>query len=315
MSRETFIATTPFLVRRLAAALGVVVGVALLTSLLIHLVPGDPVELMLGESATAGDRAALRATLGLDRPLPEQLLAQLERLVRLDLGESLYSRRPVATLIAERLPATVELAAAALAVAAAVAIPLGVFAARRRGGVADSAAMGLALLGLSVPSFWLGPLLILLFSVLLGWTPVSGREGLASLVLPALTLGTGMAAVLARMLRSSLLEALAEDYVRTARAKGLGEGAVVRRHALRNAALPVVTVFGMQAGALLAGAVITETVFAWPGIGSLLVEAIQRRDFPVVQGCVLLISTTYVLVNALTDLAYAWLDPRVRVGA
>ena len=315
MSRETFIATTPFLVRRLAAALGVVVGVALLTSLLIHLVPGDPVELMLGESATAGDRTALRATLGLDRPLPEQLLAQLERLVRLDLGESLYSRRPVATLIAERLPATVELAAAALAVAAAVAIPLGVFAARRRGGVADSAAMGLALLGLSVPSFWLGPLLILLFSVLLGWTPVSGREGLASLVLPALTLGTGMAAVLARMLRSSLLEALAEDYVRTARAKGLGEGAVVRRHALRNAALPVVTVFGMQAGALLAGAVITETVFAWPGIGSLLVEAIQRRDFPVVQGCVLLISTTYVLVNALTDLAYAWLDPRVRVGA
>lgn len=315
MVKTVRLMSSAFLVRRLAAALGTVVGVALLTSLLIRLVPGDPVELMLGESAAAGDRAALRASLGLDRPAPEQVLAQLDRLARLDLGESLYSRRPVSTLIAERLPATAELALAALAVAAAVAVPLGIVAARRRGGLADGAAMGLALLGLSVPSFWLGPLLILLFSVVLGWTPVSGREGLASLVLPALTLGTGMAAVLARMLRSSLLETLSEDYVRTARAKGLGEGAVIWRHALRNAALPVVTVFGMQAGALLAGAVITETVFAWPGIGSLLVEAIQRRDFPVVQGCVLLISTTYVAVNALTDLAYAWLDPRVRATA
>ena len=304
-----------YLLKRLAGALGIVLGVALLTSLLIHLVPGDPVELMLGESATAGDRAALRASLGLDRPLHQQLLGQLGRLARLDLGDSLYSRRPVSAVVAERLPATVELAVAALAVAAAVALPLGILAARHRGGLADSAAMGVALLGLSIPSFWLGPLLILLFSVVLGWTPVSGREGLASLVLPALTLGTGMAAVLARMLRSSLLETLSEDYVRTARAKGLSPAAVLRRHALRNAALPVVTVFGMQAGALFAGAVITETVFAWPGVGSLLVDAIQRRDFPVVQGCVLLISTTYVVVNAGTDLAYAWLDPRVRVTA
>jgi peptide/nickel transport system permease protein len=306
--------TGAFLLRRLAAAFGVVLGVVLLTSVLIHLVPGDPVELMLGESATAGDRAALRARLGLDRPVHEQVLSQLSRLSRLDLGESLHSRRPVGALVAERLPATVELAVAALAVAVAVAIPLGILAARRRGGPADGAAMGLALLGLSVPSFWLGPLLILVFSVGLGWTPVSGREGWSSLVLPTLTLGTGMAAVLARMLRGSLLETLSEDYVRTARAKGLPEGEVIRRHALRNAALPVVTVFGMQAGALLAGAVITETVFAWPGIGSLLVEAIARRDYPVVQGCVLLISTSYVLVNALTDLAYAWLDPRVRVA-
>jgi ABC-type dipeptide/oligopeptide/nickel transport system permease component len=304
-----------YLLKRLAGALGIVLGVALLTALLIHLVPGDPVELMLGESATAGDRAALRARLGLDRPLHQQLLGQLGRLARLDLGDSLYSRRPVSAVVAERLPATVELAVAALGVAAAVALPLGILAARHRGGLADSAAMGVALLGLSIPSFWLGPLLILLFSVVLGWTPVSGREGLASLVLPALTLGTGMAAVLARMLRSSLLETLSEDYVRTARAKGLSPAAVLRRHALRNAALPVVTVFGMQAGALFAGAVITETVFAWPGVGSLLVEAIQRRDFPVVQGCVLLISTTYVLVNAGTDLAYAWLDPRVLVTA
>jgi peptide/nickel transport system permease protein len=306
--------TGAYLLRRLVGALGVVMGVALLTSVLIHLVPGDPVELMLGESATAGDRTALRSTLGLDQPLHRQLVTQAGRLARLDLGESLYSRRPVSEVIAERVPATVELAVAALAVAVALALPLGVLAARRRGGLADSAAMAVALLGLSIPSFWLGPLLILLFSLVLGWTPVSGREGLVSLVLPALTLGTGMAAVLARMLRSSLLETLSEDYIRTARAKGLSPGAVLRRHALRNAALPVVTVFGMQAGALLAGAVITETVFAWPGIGSLLVEAIQRRDFPVVQGCVLLISTTYVLVNAGTDLAYAWLDPRVRVA-
>jgi len=304
-----------YLLKRLAGALGIVLGVALLTSLLIHVVPGDPVELMLGESATAGDRAALRASLGLDRPLHQQLLGQLARLARLDLGDSLHSRRPVSAVVAERLPATVELAVAALAVAAAVALPLGILAARNRGGLADSAAMGVALLGLSIPSFWLGPLLILLFSVVLGWTPVSGREGLASLVLPALTLGTGMAAVLARMLRSSLLETLSEDFVRTARAKGLSPAAVLRRHALRNAALPVVTVFGMQAGALFSGAVITETVFAWPGVGSLLVDAIQRRDFPVVQGCVLLISTTYVVVNAGTDLAYAWLDPRVRLTA
>ena len=304
-----------FLLRRLIGALGVVLGVALLTTLLIHVVPGDPVELMLGESAQAADRAALRASLGLDQPVYRQVLDQFGRLARCDLGESLYSRRPVSAMVAERMPATLELAAAALAVAVAVALPLGLLAARRQGGAADGAAMGLALLGMSVPSFWLGPLLILVFSVLLGWTPVSGREGLASLILPALTLGTGMAAVLARMLRSSLLEALSEDYIRTARAKGLSPGAVVRRHALRNAALPVVTVLGMQAGGLLAGAVITETVFAWPGIGSLLVEAIQRRDFPVVQGCVLLISGSYVMVNALTDLVYAWLDPRVRAAS
>jgi peptide/nickel transport system permease protein len=303
-----------FLLRRLLGALGVVLGVALLTALLIHLVPGDPVELMLGESARPGDRAALRASLGLDQPVHQQVMAQFGRLAQLDLGESLYSRRPVSALIAERLPATLELAAAALAVAVSVALPLGVLAAGRRGGVADGAAMGLALLGMSVPAFWLGPLLILVFSVGLGWTPVSGREGFATLILPAVTLGTGMAAVLARMLRGSLLETLAEDYIRTARAKGLGAGAVVWRHALRNAALPVVTVFGMQAGALLAGAVITETVFAWPGIGSLLVEAIQRRDFPVVQGCVLLIAVSYVAVNALTDVVYAWLDPRVRAA-
>lgn len=296
--------------RRLAGAVGVVLGVALLTFLLVHLIPGDPVELMLGESARPADRVALQASLGLDRPVAVQLADQFVRLARLDLGTSLYSRRPVAELLAERFPATLELAAAALAIAVVVALPLGMLAARRRGRAADAAAMGLALLGQSVPSFWLGPLLILVFSVWLGWTPVSGREGLASLILPAVTLGTGMAAVLARMVRGGLLEVFGEDWLRTARAKGLSEWAVLWRHALPNAALPVVTVLGLQAGALLAGAVITETVFAWPGVGSLLVEAIQRRDFPVVQGCVLLVSVCYVVVNALTDVAYGWLDPR-----
>ena len=301
--------------RRLAGAVGVVLGVALLTFLLVHLIPGDPVELMLGESARPADRASLRASLGLDRPVAVQLADQFARLARLDLGTSLHSRRPVSALIAERLPATLQLAAAALAIAILTALPLGTLAARRQGRAVDGVAMGFALLGQSVPSFWLGPLLILVFSVGLGWTPVSGREGVSSLVLPALTLGAGMAAVLARMVRSSLLEVLGEDYLRTARAKGVAERALLWRHALPNAALPIVTVLGLQAGALLSGAVITETVFAWPGIGSLLVDAIQRRDYPVVQGCVLLISTGYVVVNALTDLAYAWLDPRAGADA
>ena len=301
--------------RRLAGAAGVVLGVALLTFLLVHLIPGDPVELMLGESARPADRANLRASLGLDRPVAVQLADQFARLARLDLGTSLHSRRPVSALIAERFPATLQLAAAALAIAVVTALPLGALAARRQGRAVDGIAMGLALLGQSVPSFWLGPLLILVFSVWLGWTPVSGREGGSSLVLPALTLGAGMAAVLARMVRSSLLEVLREDYLRTARAKGVAERSLLWRHALPNAALPVVTVLGLQAGALLSGAVITETVFAWPGIGSLLVDAIQRRDYPVVQGCVLLISACYVVVNALTDLAYAWLDPRAGADA
>jgi peptide/nickel transport system permease protein len=301
-----------FLTRRLAGSAGVIAGVALLTFLLLRLVPGDPVEAMLGESASPADRAALRTELGLDAALPVQLGRYAVGLSQLDLGRSLVSRRPVADLIAERFPATVQLATAALALAILAAVPLGVLAARRRGGASDRAAMGLALLGMSVPTFWLGPLLMLVFAVWLGWTPISGREGLDSLILPAVTLGTGMAAVLARMTRASLLDTLGEDYIRTARAKGLSEARVVWGHALRNAALPVVTVLGMQLGALLGGAVITETVFSWPGIGSLLIESIQRRDYPVVQGCVLLVSVTYVLVNTATDVLYAWLDPRVR---
>ncbi|MGD8274948.1 MAG: ABC transporter permease [Thiohalocapsa sp.] len=296
---------------RLGSALVVVLGVCTLVFLLIHLVPGDPVEAMLGERAQAADRAALQAALGLDLPLWEQYRRYLLGLLRLDLGQSFLDQRPVAAILGERLPATLRLAAAALGIALGLALPLGVLAARLRGTAVDSAAMTLSLLGVSIPNFWLGPLLILVFSLWLGWTPVSGDETALSIVLPAITLGTALAAVLARMVRASLLEVLNEDYVRTARAKGLGETAVLWRHALRNAWLPVLTVIGLQLGGLLAGAVITETVFAWPGIGSLLVESIKARDFPVVQGCVLLISLSYVLVNALTDLAYAWIDPRI----
>jgi len=299
---------------RIGSALLVVFGVCTLVFLLIHLVPGDPVEAMLGESARPADRQALRAALGLDRPLGEQYTRYLDGLARLDLGQSFQFQRPVAELLAERIPATLELAGTALALALAVAVPLGVLAALHQGGVLDSGAMGLSLLGISIPNFWLGPLLILVFSLWLGWTPVSGREGPVSLILPAITLGSGLAAVLARMVRGSVLDVLSEDYVRTARAKGLSEAAVIRRHALRNAWLPVLTLVGLQLGGLLGGAVITETVFAWPGVGSLLVEAIRNRDYPLVQASVLLVSLAYVLVNTLTDLVYVWVDPRIRLA-
>jgi peptide/nickel transport system permease protein len=299
---------------RIGSALIVVLGVCTLVFLLLHLVPGDPVDAMLGESARSADRAELRRALGLDRPLTTQYAAYLGGLAQLDLGDSFQDQRPVTEVLAERLPATLQLAGAALALALVLAIPLGVLAARFRGRALDSAAMGFSLLGISIPNFWLGPVLILIFSLQLGWTPVSGRDGPMSLLLPAVTLGTALAAILARMVRASVLEVLGEDYVRTARAKGLGEIAVMRRHALRNAWLPVLTLVGLQLGALLGGAVITETVFAWPGVGSLLIDAIRGRDYPVVQGCVLLISLTYVIVNTATDIAYAWIDPRIRIG-
>jgi ABC-type dipeptide/oligopeptide/nickel transport system permease component len=303
-----------FVAVRLLAALPVVLGVALLVFLLLHLVPGDPVELMLGDTAPAADRVALRHALRLDLPLQEQLVGYFRGLLHLDLGQSLFTRRPVARMLAERFPATLELALAGLGLALALALPLGVTAARCKDRPADTGAMAFSLLGASIPNFCLGPLLILVVSLWLGWTPVSGRQGAGSLVLPALTLGTALAAVLARMVRSSLLEVLSEDHVRTARAKGLGEAAVLLRHGLGNALLPVLTLLGLQLGGLLGGAVITETVFDWPGLGSLLVESIQRRDFPVVQGCVLLVSVTYVGVNTLTDLMYAWVDPRIRLA-
>ncbi len=303
-----------FLFARLVSALLVMLGVVCLVFLLIHLIPGDPVDVMLGESARPADRAALRTSLGLDQPIGTQLSGYLSGVLRLDLGTSLHSNQPVSQLLASRIPATLQLAFAALACALVLALPLGLLAATRRGTGWDWGAMGFSTLGVSIPNFWLGPLLILCFSLWLGWTPVSGRETAASLILPAVTLGTGFAAILARMIRSSLLEILGEDFVRTARAKGLAEGQVLWRHAMRNAWLPVLTLIGMQLGALLGGAVVTEVVFDWPGIGSLMIDAIQRRDYPVVQGCVLFVSLAYVLVNTLTDMLYGVVDPRIRQG-
>ena len=303
-----------FIAHRLAGALLVIFGVVSIVFLLIHLIPGDPVEIMLGEAASVVDREALRVSLGLDQPLAHQFLAYLEGLLRLDLGSSFHSRRPVVGLLLERLPATLVLAGMTLVITLLMAVPLGIVAAMRRNSLWDSGAMSFSMLGVSVPNFWLGPLLILVFSLWLGWFPVSGRDGFGAVVLPAITLGTGLAAVLSRMVRSSMLEVLGEDYMRTARAKGLAPSRVIIHHGLRNALLPVITLLGLQLGALLAGAVITETVFSWPGIGLLTIEAIQSRDYPVVQACVLLISVSYVLINLLTDIAYGWVDPRIRLG-
>lgn len=300
------------LLARLASTAGTLLAVLVTVFLLVRVLPGDPVEVMLGERASGADRAALVAQLGLDRPLATQLGDYLLGLTRLDLGHSLRYHEPVATLIGARLPATLELAGVALALAVALALPLGIAMAVRAGGVAGRLAGMLTLLGMALPGFWFGPLLILLFAVQLGWLPVAGREGFASLALPALTLALGLAATLARQLAANLTEALAAEHIRTARAKGLPPGQVLWRHGVRNALLPVATVFGLQVGALLGGAVITETVFAWPGLGALTVEAIGARDYPLVQGCVLLIAGVYVLVNGLTELAYGWIDPRVR---
>lgn len=302
-----------FLLSRLFSAAVVVLGVVCLVFFLLHLVPGDPVDMMLGESARPADREALRIALGLDKPLWVQLQNYLGGLLQFDLGTSLHSRRPVAEMLLERIPATVELALVALLVSVMIALPLGTLAATRKDTLWDRGAMSFSLIGVSIPNFWMGPVLILVFSLWLGWFPVSGRDGVLSIVLPAVTLGTALAAVLSRMVRSTLLEVLGEDYIRTARAKGLGEFTVVFRHALRNALLPIITLLGLQLGILLGGAVITETVFSWPGIGKLTIDAILKRDYPVVQACVLLISLSYVVVNVLTDLVYGWVDPRIRL--
>lgn len=299
------------MLRRLLDLLLVVLGVASLVFLLLHLIPGDPVEVMLGESARAADKDALREALGLHQPAWRQYLDYLSGLLRLDLGASILTQRPVSAVLAERIPSSARLAVAAFSVALCLSLPFGVMAAYYRGRWPDRLACGFALLGLSIPNFWLGPLLILGISVGLGWTPVSGEGGADSLVLPALTLGMSLAALNTRMVRSSLLEVLHEDFIRTARAKGQSELRTLLRHALPNALLPVLTLLGLQLGALLAGAVITEVVFARPGIGSLLVEAIRQRDYPVVQGCVLFVSLVYIGFNALVDWLYGVVDPRI----
>ena len=303
------------LISQLIDTLIVLFGVSTMVFLLLVLIPGDPVDVVLGESAQAADREVMRAALGLDRPLQERWLKFYVDLAHGDLGDSLVRLQPVTDLIRQRLPATLQLAAAAFVLVLLIAMPLGIIAARHRGRWPDSLAQTFALVGVSIPNFWLGPLLVLLFSVYLGWTPVSGNLESGSLVLPAITLGLSMAAITTRMMRSSLLEIESQPFLRTARCKGLSEGAVMLRHSLPNAMLPVITVLGLQLGGLLAGAVITEVVFSWPGIGSLLVDAIRQRDYPVVQGVVLFIALSYVLVNRLSDTLAAWLDPRIRARA
>ena len=302
-----------YLTTRLISAAVVVFGVSCLVFLMIHIIPGDPVEVMLGETASAADREALRRQLGLHQPLLTQFVEFVKGLFSFDLGESFHSKRAVRDVMAERVPASIELALASLVVAILIALPLGVIAAVRRGSRWDFMAMTFSMLGVSIPNFVMGPLLILVFSVWMRWLPVSGRDGWESLILPSLTLGTAMAAILSRMVRATLLEGLEEDYIRTARAKGLHEGQIIIQHALRNATLPIITVIGLQLGTLLGGAVITEIVFSWPGVGHLTIESIQRRDYSMLQACVLVISFAYVFVNTATDILYAWLDPRVRL--
>ncbi len=281
---------------------------------MIHIVPGDPVEQMLGEGAAPGEVAQLRHALDLDKPLLQQYGHYLNRLAHGDLGQSLKYQAPVGRIIFDRYPATLQLAFLALFVCAAIAIPAGILAAHRRGSAADRAVGLFTLFGLAIPNFALGPLLILLFSIELGLLPVSGRNGALSYILPAATLGAALAAILTRMVRGAMLEELSSDYVRTARAKGLGTAAVLFRHAFRNALIPVITILGLQFGTLLAGTIVTETIFSWPGIGRLTVQAISSRDYPLLQGCILVISVSYVLVNLLTDLLYSFIDPRVRLA-
>jgi ABC-type dipeptide/oligopeptide/nickel transport system permease component len=287
-------------------------GVATLVFALIHLVPGDPAQAMLGETAPQADVLKLRHSLGLDQPLLAQYRTFMTGLARGDLGTSFRYNAPVTAQIREKFPNTAMLALAAMCFAIIFAIPLGILAAVFRGTFVDHAAMTVALAGISMPNFWLGPLLAIVFAVRLGWLPVSGTGGLSHLILPAVTLGAALSAILARMTRASLLEELRELYVLAARARGLSGMRAVVKHAFRNSLIPIVTIIGLQFGAVLTGTIITETIFAWPGLGRLLIQAISFRDYPLIQGCILFISITYVAMNLLTDLTYGFLDPRIR---
>jgi len=301
-----------FLLRRLVLTIPVVWLVVTLVFGLIHIVPGDPVAQMLGEGAPQPEIQRLRHDLGLDRPILDQYKAYVVGLLKGDLGVSFRNQEPVAQSIALRYPATIELTIAAIVVSLVLAIPAGVIGAVKRGTLVDKAIGVFSLFGVSLPNFALGPLLILLFSIVWGILPVSGRGGISHLILPAVTMGGALAAITTRIVRSSMLEELHQDYIRTARAKGLPERVVLFRHALRNGLLPVITILGLQTGALLAGAIITETVFAWPGLGRLTVQAIGARDYPLLQGCILTISLSYIFINLLTDAIYSFVDPRIR---
>ena len=297
---------------RLVYTIPVVWLVVSLVFLLIHLVPGDPIQQMLGEGARVADVAALSHSYGLDLPLGTQYVRYWRGVLHGDLGRSLRLNDSVTHLVLTRYPYTVSLTLVALVLALLLAIPAGVAASLYRGRWQDHLLGGVSLLGLSFPVFALGPLLILLVSIRLCWLPVSGAAGPEYLVLPAITMGSALAAILTRMVRTAMLEEMGQDYIRTARAKGLPERVVIYRHALRNALIPIITLVGLQFGALLAGAIVTEKIFSWPGIGQLTVSAISNRDYALVQGCILAIGLTYVLVNLLTDVAYVLVNPRIR---
>lgn len=305
-----------YITRRFFSMIIILFCVSIITFSLMHLVPGDPAyiiaERLHGHDVSEEIVEKVKGELGLDRPLWIQYGLWVSRILKGDLGTSYRTGQPVLPEILGRLPATLQLALAASAISLIIAIPIGVISARKAYSLVDHASMLGAMVGVSMPNFWLGLLLILVFSVELGWFPVYGRGGMAHLILPAVTLGTGMAAVTTRLTRSSLLEILKLDYIRTARAKGLTESTVVQKHALKNAFIPVITVIGLQFGALLEGAVVVEVIFAWPGIGRLLVESIFARDFPTIQGCVFFIAVMYIIVNLLVDLSYPLLDPKIR---
>jgi len=303
-----------FILSRIFGLLPVGLGVLLVVATMIHLVPGDPVDAILGDYATAEDKQQLRESLGLNEPASVQTLNYIEGVFQGNLGRSLVYNEDVSKMILERLPATFELAVYSLIVAILIAIPLGTLSALFKDTWIDIGAMSFAVSGVALPNFWLGPLLVLFFSLQLGWLPVSERGDWTSYILPSITMGTALAAALSRIARNSILDTVQEDFVRTARAKGCSESKVLFFHVFRNAALPLITVVGLQFGALLTGAVITEKIFDWPGIGSLLIQGIQTRDYPVIQACVLLFACSYLLVNFITDIVYALIDPRIKLS-
>ncbi len=308
-----------YAMRKTVNAIPILLGVTILVFLLVHLTPGDPARLLAGPEAYEEDIAAIRERLGLNDPLHIQYWRFLNRAVRLDFGRSFRTNRPVMQDVSNRFPNTIQLAIVSIAWAVTAGVTIGIFAGVRPNSLGDSLSMGVALLGVSAPSFWKGLLFMLIFSYWLGWLPASGMgetlfsvDGMKRMIMPAITLGTGAAAVIARMTRSSMLEVLGQDYVRTARAKGLAERTVIYRHALRNALIPVITLVGLQVGFLLGGSVITEQVFAWPGIGTLVINGIFARDYPMVQAVILLIACIFVIVNLIVDLTYSLIDPRIR---
>jgi len=303
-----------YLLRRILLTIPTVFGVITLVFFLVHMIPGDPVDAILGETAQAADKNSLRRELKLDLPVSEQYIMYIAGIFHGDLGESIAFNRPVTDVVLERLPATILLGFSAIVFAVVLAVPTGVLAAVYKDRALDRASLFVSLLGISIPNFWLGPLLIILFAVQWNLLPVSGYGSFENLILPGFTLGSGLAAILVRMTRTAVLDSVKEDYVRTARAKGLSGTAVILKHAFRNSLIPIITVIGLQVGALLAGSIITETIFSWPGIGTLTVQGIRNRDYPLVQGCVLVIALFYVFTNLITDVSYSYADPRVRCG-